>query len=244
MNQVSLNLKNSVEVSMTKRKIRMICMKNMFLFSLFLLILSVITIPISLVIDSEILLVIGILLPIIIGTFSMIIFWEYTRQYPKNEVDEFKNISLSKNIETDIVLTFVNQNGVWTYYHDNQEIKINLKGYLFPNSFIKSYVIRQLRYKIVNKKLPLTDLFRRKLKIEKYAANNIYIETINNKRTNRTIVVRQGVSFHSLLSQLISQSSYYKDLLFMRSLVSMKRNKSLIDEVIYNKRRRNIKKTK
>ena len=219
-------------------------MKKMFLFSLFLLIISIITIPISLVIDSDILLVIGILLPIIIGTFSMILFWEYTMQYPKNEVEEFINISLPKNIETNIVLKFVNQNGVWTYNYDNQEIKINLKGYLFPTSFIKSYVIRQLRYQLVNKKLPLTDLFRRKLPIEKYAANNIYIETINNKRIIRSIVVRQGVSLHTLFSQLISQSSYYRDLLFMRSLVSLKRNKSFIDEVIYNNRRRNVKKNK
>ena len=219
-------------------------MKNLFLFSLFLLILTVITIPISLVIDSEILLVVGIILPIIIGTSTMILFWEYTIQYPKNEIDEFKNISLPKNIKTDIVLTFVNQNGVWTYHHDNQEIKINLKGYLFPNSFIKSYIIRQLRYKIVNKKLPLTDLFKRKLLIEQYSANNIYIETIYNKKTIRTIVVKKGVSLHSLLSQLISQSSYYKDLLFMRSLVSLKRNKSFIDEGIYNNRRRNVKETK
>lgn len=217
-------------------------MKKMFLFSLFLLIISIITIPISLVIDSDILLVIGILLPIIIGTFSMILFWEYTMQYPKNEVEEFINISLPKNIETNIVLKFVNQNGVWTYNYDNQEIKINLKGYLFPTSFIKSYVIRQLRYQLVNKKLPLTDLFRRKLPIEKYAANNIYIETINNKRIIRSIVVRQGVSLHTLFSQLISQSSYYRDLLFMRSLVSLKRNKSFIDEVIYNNRRRKVKK--
>lgn len=222
----------------------MIFMKNMFLFSLFLLFLSVSTIPISLVIDSEILLVVGILLLIIIGTSSMILFWEYTMQYPKNEVDEFKNISLPKNIKTDIVLTFVNQNGVWTYQHDSQEIKINLKGYLFPNSFIKSYVIRQLRYKIVNKKMPLADLFKRKLPIDQFSANNIYIETISNKKTNRTIVVRQGVSLHTLLSQIISQSSYYKDLLFMRSLVSLKKNKSFIDEVIYNNRRRNAKKTK
>lgn len=219
-------------------------MKKMFLFSLFLLFISIITIPISLVIDSDILLVIGILLPIIIGTFSMILFWEYTMQYPKNEVEEFINISLPKNIETNIVLKFVNQNGVWTYNYDNQEIKINLKGYLFPTSFIKSYVIRQLRYQLVNKKLPLTDLFRRKLPIEKYAANNIYIETINNKRIIRSIVVRQGVSLHTLFSQLISQSSYYRDLLFMRSLVSLKRNKSFIDEVIYNNRRRNVKKNK
>lgn len=216
-------------------------MKKMFLFSLLLFISSIITIPISLVFDSEILLVIGILLPIIIGTFSMILFWKYTMQYPKNEVEEFKNISLPKNIETNIVLTFVNQNGVWTYRHDNQEIKINLKGYLFPTSFIKSYVIRQLRYHLVNKKLPITDLFRRKFLIKKYAANNIYLETINNKRTSRTVVVRQGVSLHTLLSQLISQSSYYRDLLFMRSLVSLKRNKSFIDEVIYNNRRRTTK---
>jgi hypothetical protein len=194
------------------------------------------------VIDSDILLVIGILLPIIIGTFSMILFWEYTMQYPKNEVEEFIKISLPKNIETNIVLKFVNQNGVWTYNYDNQEIKINLKGYLFPTSFIKSYVIRQLRYQLVNKKLPLTDLFRRKLPIEKYAANNIYIETINNKRIIRSIVVRPGVSLHTLFSQLISQSSYYRDLLFMRSLVSLKRNKSFIDEVIYNNRRRKVKK--
>jgi hypothetical protein len=194
------------------------------------------------VIDSDILLVIGILLPIIIGTFSMILFWEYTMQYPKNEVEEFIKISLPKNIETNIVLKFVNQNGVWTYNYDNQEIKINLKGYLFPTSFIKSYVIRQLRYQLVNKKLPLTDLFRRKLPIEKYAANNIYIETINNKSIIRSIVVRQGVSLHTLFSQLISQSSYYRDLLFMRSLVSLKRNKSFIDEVIYNNRRRKVKK--
>lgn len=217
-------------------------MKKMFLFSLFLLFISIITIPISLVIDSDILLVIGILLPIIIGTFSMILFWEYTMQYPKNEVEEFIKISLPKNIETNIVLKFVNQNGVWTYNYDNQEIKINLKGYLFPTSFIKSYVIRQLRYQLVNKKLPLTDLFRRKLPIEKYAANNIYIETINNKSIIRSIVVRQGVSLHTLFSQLISQSSYYRDLLFMRSLVSLKRNKSFIDEVIYNNRRRKVKK--
>jgi len=220
---------------------RVIYMKKMFLFSLLLLISSIITIPISLVFDSELLLVIGILLPIIIGTFSMILFWKYTMQYPKNEVEEFKNISLPKNIETNIVLTFVNQNGVWTYRHDNQEIKINLKGYLFPTSFIKSYVIRQLRYHLVNKKLPITDLFRRKFLIKKYVANNIYLETINNKRTSRTVVVRQGVSLHTLLSQLISQSSYYRDLLFMRSLVSLKRNKSFIDEVIYNNRRRTTK---
>lgn len=219
-------------------------MKKSFLFSLLIFIISISIIPISLMINSDILLVIGILLPIVLATVSMILFWEYTMQYPKNEVEEFKNISLPKNIETNIVLTFVNQNGVWTYHHDNQEIKINLKGYLFPTSFIKSYVIRQLRYQLVNKKLPLIDLFRRKLLIEKYAANNIYIETINNKRTIRSIVVRQGVSLHTLLSQLISQSSYYRDLLFMRSLVSLKRNKSFIDEVIYNNRRRNVKKTK
>ena len=219
-------------------------MKKSFLFSLLIFIISISILPISLMINSDILLVIGILLPIILATVSIILFWEYTMQYPKNEVEEFKNISLPKNIETNIVLKFVNQNGVWTYCHDNREIKINLKGYVFPTSFIKSYVIRQLRYQLVNKKLPFTDLFRRKLLIEKYATNNIYIETINNKRTIRSIVVRQGVSLHTLLSQLISQSSHYRDLLFMRSLVSLKRNKSFIDEVIYNNRRRNVKKTK
>lgn len=226
------------------KQIRIVYMKKNFLFCLLIFIISISIIPISLMINSDILLVIGILLPIVLATVSMILFWEYTRQYPKNEVEEFKNISLPKNNETNIVLKFVNQNGVWTYRHDNREIKINLKGYLFPTSFIKSYVIRQLRYQLVNKKLPLTDLFRRKLLIEKYSANNIYIETIYNKKTIRTIVVKKGVSLHTWLSQLISQSSYYGDLLFMRSLVSLKRNKSFIDEVIYNNRRRNVRKCK
>jgi len=150
------------------KQIRIVYMKKSFLFSLLIFIISISIIPISLMINSDILLVIGILLPIVLATVSMILFWEYTRQYLKNEVEEFKNISLPKNNETNIVLKFVNQNGVWTYRHDNREIKINLKGYLFPTSFIKSYVIRQLRYQLVNKKLPLTDLFRRKLLIEKY----------------------------------------------------------------------------
>ncbi|NLE05692.1 MAG: hypothetical protein GX638_12965 [Crenarchaeota archaeon] len=213
-------------------------MKKLFLFTVIITVFSILLIPLSIYLSSDILLIIGLFTPIFMATISLILFWEYTMQFPRNDLCNYEKISIPAIKNRDIELEFTYDDGTWCYRNRQGLVNIDLKGYLFPVSFIKAYIIRQIRYQVVNQKLPLASLFKKKLFIKKYDENNIYLKLVKHNKTKRVIILKKGVSINSFLSQIISQSSYYSNYLFMRSVVSLNRNKSFINESIYDNRRR------
>lgn len=213
-------------------------MKQVFISFICAILLCLILIPISIFLQSEVLLTIAIMGPIVFTTLALVIFWQITNLFPKNDISDYYRITIPNTKESIIYLEFVNNNGIWCYQHNNNCVKINLTNYMFPISFIRAYLIRQIRYKMINCKLPISYLFRKKLHIKKYASKDIYVRFINKEKIKEIIIVKDGLSKYTLLSQLISQSPYYKNYLFMKTVVSLNKDKEFIDESIYDKMRK------
>ena len=122
-------------------------MKHLFISSICAILLCIILIPISIFIQSELLLTIGLIGPIIFVTISLLAFWKFTNLFPKNDISDYDIITIPNTKEPIICLEFINYNGLWCYQHNDDIVKINLTSYPFPISFIRAYLIRKLDIK-------------------------------------------------------------------------------------------------
>lgn len=184
---------------------------------------------------SELLIVITMTLTIVFYISKYIFFAKYTNQYPLKPNNYPKRYILPKNTENDVVwIDFVLSGGIWTSYSNNNEISINLNGYIFQKQFISAYVSRQFRYPLVNKMKSLLILFRRKVQIPQFEKNTVYVRfNIDGKITDRKIIDK-GKNTITWLQRAIIKSRYYTTFLYMQSAVESKNRKGKIDEAKYN----------
>lgn len=161
-----------------------------------------------------------------------VIFSIHAKKYPKNS---FKNYNVSnildavENIENEKIITFYNKNGIW--FCDKVNLKMDLIGFLFPKSFIRAYVIRNLRYEVISNKKPLIKLFKKKLFVGN--KTNIYIKFIIDNSIKKIRIVTNGISKNSFLSKEITISRYYKIFSSMRMINRYLNVITEINEKIY-----------
>lgn len=178
---------------------------------------------------SILLFVIGLILYIIEYCFFNI----YTMKYPRNDMVEFENFDYKKAIKKEDKLNliiFVNDHGIWNCVYSNKIIRLDLRGYLFQKSYLRAFVIRNLRYTSISNKKPLKYLFKKKF-YSKYNYD-IFLKTIS-KKSNVVKIVCKGVSINTLLSLMINKSRYYKSFITARSAYQLENFIGPINEKIY-----------
>ena len=100
-------------------------------------------------------------------------------------------------------IIFNSFNNEYICKNNGSEIKFNLKGFMLKKSFIRAFVIRQIRYKSVSNKLKISKLFSIKLKC-KLKYNKLYLIIDDHKY----LIFSNGVSRNTFLSAEISMSKY------------------------------------
>lgn len=125
-----------------------------------------------------------------------------------------KYINLNKNIiEIDSFIQsddkqvgfikFLSNNGLYSCVNNNSCISFDLKGFLLKKSFIRAFVIRQIRYKTISNKLKISKLFSLKLKC-RYKYEKLFLIIDNHKY----LIQSNGISKNTFISSEISKSKY------------------------------------
>lgn len=176
------------------------------------------------------------IIPVIVALGLVIlirkIFYSYVRKYPLNDTKDF----ISKNIYKLVVdsidfwsISFILKEGVWICEKNGEKVALDLKGFIFPKSFIRAYVIRNLRYKTIDKKTPLYQLYANKYRIDEFKNKDIKLQLCDDS----SYVVRDGVSIYGFISREITKSRSRYMFNTNRSLFSAKKNIVSINEKIY-----------
>lgn len=183
-----------------------------------LFIVSFVSFFICIFMDLELIAVIMLSLWILTPILFYILLAIHTKKYPKNSIDEYNNFNIN-NSPSDITICIFKENGYWVCKCQDNQVKIDLKGYLFKKSYILAYLNRQIKYSVHH--LTVRQFFKCKLEIMKYKNINIYAD-FGRKRKK---ILHNGVLKQSILCQLISQIRYIKHYLFMKTAVSFSKEK-------------------
>lgn len=185
---------------------------------------------------SEILIIVSMTLSIWFFVLKYILFAKYTNLYHTNHDISITKYNLPKFDEDEIVwIDFVFVNGVWETNNVNNMIRVDLKGYVFPKSFIIAYLTRQFRYPVVNKEKALFLLFKRKVTIPRFKHRTVLVRFSDGNNITVKKIIDKGISKISFLERSIIQSRYYTTFLFMQSALEAKRKIGKLDEKKYNK---------
>lgn len=119
-------------------------------------------------------------------------------------------------------IKFTSNKGVYSCENNGRCISFNLNGFLFKKSFIRAFVIRQIRYKTISNKLRISKLFSLKLKCGcRY--ENLFLVVDNHKY----LILSNGVSKNTCISSEISKSKYSAMYSSMRTFI----DSNVIEEV-------------
>ena len=165
--------------------------------------------------------------------FSYIVFNKITKKYPLNDVQEYHTKNFKKLLvkhKDCFTIQFFKKDGFWICETDKESIKINLNGYLFQHQYLVSFVIRNLRYPLINNKLPLKYLFKNKFFIKKNL--NIKIVIYNGDKRIEKMIVKNGISRYGIIAQNITFSPFYLEGLSNRTYQSFVKRIACIDERI------------
>lgn len=186
------------------------------LFILF--IISFISFFVCIFMDLELLGVVMISLWIFTPVLFYILLSFHTKRYPKNGINNYNHFNIA-NSSQDITILVYKENGYWICKCQENQVKMDLKGYLFQKSYILAYINRQIKYPL--HQLTVRQFFKCKLNIKKYKDINIYVNF--GKKSKK--ILCNGVLKQSILCQLISQIRYIKKYLFMKTALSFSKEK-------------------
>lgn len=148
------------------------------------------------------------IIPFIILCIFILMFrmWFYHRcrkyiNLNKNIIDIKKFIQTNDKNEANI--TFYSHGDIYLSRTDDSIIEFNLKGFALKKSFIRAFVVRQIRYKAVSKKLKISKLFSINLKCD-YKYDKLYL-IING---HKSLIFSNGISKNTLLSSEISKAKF------------------------------------
>lgn len=163
--------------------------------------------------------------------FVLLLFYKITKKYPLNNIEEYvdfniRNLKFEEKDKSNIV--FSKNNGIWIC-ENNPNIKLNLNGYLFQKAYIKSFVIRNLRYNLISNKRPLVYLFKNKFFVKKNL--NLKLVIINKEKINKMLIVKDGYSVYGFWAKIITKAQFFHS--SNRSFSRFKKNITCIDEKIY-----------
>ena len=122
----------------------------------------------------------------------------------------------------------------------NDYITFNLRNFLLKKSFIRAFVIRQIRYKTISNKLKISKLFSIRLKCE----YDKFFLVIDN---HRYLIVNNGISKNTIFSSEISKANF--GAMYMSRLTFVSNNnieeineKLYLDKYVFYKERKYGKK--
>ena len=110
---------------------------------------------------------------------------------------------IQKNDKNEGYIIFKSINNIYSCEGVDSTINFDLNGFMLKKSFIRAFVLRQMRYKTVSEKLKISKLFSLKLKC-KYKYDKLYL-VINN---HKYIIFSNGISKNTILSSEISKAKF------------------------------------
>ena len=186
--------------------------------------------------DSSILfLLLSFIISYLVG---ILLFYKTTNKYPLNDVSEYHVSNFKKMLIKNgdfFEIQFFKKDGFWLCVNNSQLIKLNLGKYLFQKSYLISFVVRNLRYPLISKKLPLKYLFVNKFFIKEDLKVKLIL--INGDKRVEKFIIINGMSRYGLIAKHITFSPFYQYALSNRTLQGI--NKSIpyiINERIYQQR--------
>lgn len=177
------------------------------IISVLLLILSIISF-VSFILSFPFRLYQYAIIPFIIFCIFLLIlrmwFYHRARKYinlNRNIIHIEKFIQAREKNEGYIIFSSIN--GIYSCMGNDSIIRFDLNGFIFKKSFIRAFIVRQIRYKSVSNKLKISKLFSIKLKCKcKY--DKIYL-VINN---HNYLIFSNNVSKNTFLSSEISKAKF------------------------------------
>ena len=163
-----------------------------------------------------------------------VVFHKYTNKYPRNDISEFSTKDFKRLLikkDNCFEIQFVKKDNDWICENETLSVKLNLNGYAFEKSYLISYVIRNLRYRLISNKRPLKYLFANKLFIKQ--ALNVKLQMLDGNKMYEKMIVENGVSKYGFLARRITFSPFYLSGLSNRTYQSIRNFKTYIDESVY-----------
>lgn len=109
---------------------------------------------------------------------------------------------------------------------NNNIIEFNFNHYLFKTSFIKAYLIRNLQYKYISQKKPISSLMRYTVNLKDIDSLDLII--VKGNKSKLIKICRNGISKNTILSREITKSHFYKSYIsaviykeFMESVITI-----------------------
>lgn len=163
-----------------------------------------------------------------------IVFHKYTNKYPLNDISEyytndFKRLLVKK--DSCLEIQFVKRDNAWFCENGSLSVKLDLSGYAYQKSYLISYVIRNLRYRLISTKRPLKYLFADKFFIK--PALNVKLQMLDGDKKYEKMIVINGVSKYGFLARRITFSPFYLSGLSNRTYQGIRNFKTYIDESVY-----------
>ena len=165
-----------------------------------------------------------------------VVFHKHTNKYPRNDISEFSTNDFKRLLikkDNCFEIQFVKKDNDWICENETLSVKLNLNGYAFEKSYIISYVIRNLRYRLISNKRPLKYLFVNKLFIKQ--AMNVKLQMLDGDKKYEKMIVENGVSKYGFLARRITFSPFYLSGLSNRTYQGIRNFKTYIDESVYKR---------
>ena len=167
-----------------------------------------------------------------------ILFYTVTNKYPLNDVaeywdDEFNQLFVKGNDCK--IIYFTKKDGLWVCENGKKTITLDLTDYAFQKSYLISFVIRNLRYKLIHNKLPLKNFFRNSFTIKN--GLNVKIIIVEGNKQFEKMIVKNGVSKYGFIAKNITFSPYFAYGFNNIAYSKLMKSPTFIDERIYQKQR-------
>lgn len=139
----------------------------------------------------------------------------------------FFNLRGEKDVEL-----FANRDGnVFLLTYNNQKIQFETNTKIFKEGMFIAYIVRNIRFPEISNKLPLLNLFKKRLLLKNLGIKQLILN-LNGKKY---ILVKNGVSLNKY--SFINKCWYYRDFLFKRSNCYIGRTICNINEQIFEEGR-------
>ena len=178
--------------------------------------------------------------PIINTIIAYISFSRFTNKYPRNNSIEFcfnpKSSQLGHQWNGNYVIEMKEiEKGIWVAADDQETLKFDMRGYIFPKLYICTYFIRNLHYSVINRnKYSLVKLFK-SMKLSPYTKyQNVVICFSYRGKIYKRKIVDGNKTKTTWLMRLILRSKYYKDFMFGLSYGELRKTHIKISEEKYN----------
>ena len=139
-------------------------------------------------------------------------FYRYTNRITNRLKDVlllFSANSMAKRFSDEHIIIFEKKEGEWICQSD-PSIILNLNGYLFEKSFILAWIIRNLRYRTISDRQPLKRIYSFQHPIKRF--KKVMVRFIDKGKPFDYIIVKNGVSRHTILTRAITKARFCLDL--------------------------------